>query len=67
MSEKEFEWFIAHPEEAQKYAGEYIAIVDEAIVAHGKDFQAVLLTAERQTGQEPFMYKVPLADREVVA
>ena len=67
MTDKDFDWFIAHPEEAQKYPGEYIAIVDEAIVAHGKDFQMVLLTAERQTGQEPSIYKVPPADREVVA
>ena len=67
MPDKDFEWFIAHPEEAQKYPGEYIAIVDEAIVAHGKDFQMVLFTAERQSGQEPFIYKVPPADREVVA
>jgi hypothetical protein len=50
----------------KKYPGEYIAIVGESIVAHGKDFKAVLAAAESQTGQEPFIYKVPLADREVV-
>ena len=66
MSETEFNWFIAHPEEIQKYPGEYIAIVGDSIVAHGKDFQAVLTAAENQTGQEPFIYKVPPADREVV-
>jgi len=66
MSDMEFNWLIAHPEEAEKYPGEYIAIVGESIVAHGKDFKAVLAAAERQTGQEPFIYKVPVADREVV-
>jgi hypothetical protein len=67
MSDLEFNWFIAHPEEAEKYPGEYIAIVGESIVAHNKDFKAVLAAAESQTGQEPFIYKVPAADREVVA
>jgi hypothetical protein len=43
-----------------------IAIVGESIVAHDKDFKAVLAAAESQTGQEPFIYKVPVADREVV-
>jgi len=66
MSDTEFNWLIAHPEEAQKYAGEYIALVGESIVAHGKDFKAVLAAAESQTGKEPFLYKVPPADREVV-
>jgi len=66
MSDREFNWLLAHPEETQKYSGEYIAIVGESIVAHGKDFKAVLAVAESQTGQEPFIYKVPPADREVV-
>jgi hypothetical protein len=66
VSSREFNWLIAHPEEAQKYPGEYIAIVGESIVAHSKDFKAVLAAAESQTGKEPFIYKVPPADREVV-
>ncbi len=66
MDETEFNWLITHPDEVQKYAGEYIAIVGDAIVAHGKDFKAVLATAENQTNQEPFIHKVPPADREVV-
>ena len=66
MSGTEFNWLIAHPEETQKYPGEYLAIVGESIVAHSKDFKAVLAAAESQTGQEPFIYKVPPTDREVV-
>ncbi|MBI2358803.1 MAG: hypothetical protein HYV04_07830 [Deltaproteobacteria bacterium] len=66
MYTPEFNWLIAHPEEAEKYPGEYIAIVGESIVAHGKDFKAVLVAAESQTGKEPFIYKVPPADREIV-
>ena len=64
MSGTEFNCLIAHPEETQKYPGEYITIVGESIVAHSKDFKAVLAAAESRTGQEPFIYKVPPADRE---
>ena len=66
MRNAEFNWLVTHPEETQKFAGEYIALVGEAIVAHGKDFEVVLKEAEQKTGQEPFIYKVPLADREMV-
>ena len=66
MRDTEFHWLLTHPEEIQKYPGEYIALVGESIVAHGKDFQAVLTAAEVQTGQEPFIYKVPPADREEI-
>jgi len=34
---KEFEWLGKHPDEKIKYKGEYIAVVGEKIVAHGKD------------------------------
>ncbi|OGG43776.1 MAG: hypothetical protein A3F84_13430 [Candidatus Handelsmanbacteria bacterium RIFCSPLOWO2_12_FULL_64_10] len=66
MRNVEFNWLIAHPEETQKFAGEYIALVGEAIVAHGKDFEAVLKEAGQKTGREPFIYKVPASDRELV-
>jgi len=33
--QKDFEWLESHPEEKQKYKGEYIAAVGEKIVAHG--------------------------------
>lgn len=66
MCNVEFNWLISHPEEIQKFVGEYIALVGEAIVAHGQDFEAVLLEAEKKTGREPFMYKVSASDRELV-
>lgn len=65
MLPKEYSWFLTHPESENQYAGEYIAIVGEQIVAHGKDFAAVLQEAE-QHGQSPFIHKVPAADKDVV-
>ena len=62
---KEFEWLLAHPEIESQYAGEYIAIVKDAVVAYGKDFNAVLQEAERH-GKEPLIHKVPVADKDLV-
>lgn len=33
---REFEWLSRHPKEEAKYRGEYIAVVSEKIIAHGK-------------------------------
>ncbi len=65
MIPREHSWLLAHPELGTQYAGEYIAIVDEAVVAHGRDFEAVLDEAEKQ-GDEPYFHKVPPADKEVI-
>lgn len=65
MLPKEFLWFVNHPEIENQYAGEYIAIVGEEIVAHGKDFQKVLEEAEKY-GEKPFMHKVFSSEKELI-
>ena len=65
MLPKEYVWFLAHPEIETQYAGEYIAIIGEAVVAHGPDFTPVLQEAEKR-GQAPFIHKVPAADKDLV-
>lgn len=65
MPKKEYTWFLEHPEIEEKYAGEYIAIVDDTVVAHGKDFKQVLEEAKKH-GKEPLFHKVPAADKEQV-
>ena len=65
MIPKEFTWLLMNPEVEDQYAGEYIAIIGEAIVAHGKDFQKVLEEAEKQ-GKEPYIHKVPSSDKEMI-
>ena len=56
---------MSHPEIETEYPGEYIAIVGEEIVAHGKDFKQVLKEAE-EIGKVPFIHKVPFLDKELV-
>jgi hypothetical protein len=65
MYQKENNWLLSHPEVIANYPGEYIAIVGESVVAHGKDFKKVLEEAEK-AGKEPLVHKVPFIDKEVV-
>jgi hypothetical protein len=61
----EYNWLIKNPEIEMTYAGEYIAILGESVVAHGRDFKKVLKEAEKQ-GDAPFIHKVPSSDKELV-
>lgn len=65
MIPKEYAWLLMNSEIETQYAGEYIAIIGESIVAHGKEFQKVLKEAEKY-GEEPFIHKVPSSDKELV-
>ena len=65
MIPKEYTWLLMNPEIETQYAGEYIAIIGESIVAHGKDFQKVLKDAEKH-GKEPFIHKAPSSDKDLV-
>jgi hypothetical protein len=60
MSDIEFNWLIAHPEEAEKYPGEYITIVGESIVAHDKDFKAALEPPRARLIRNPLSTRFPL-------
>jgi len=52
--EEQNQWLIDHPEEEAKYPGEFIAVADDRIVAHGKAFGKVYREA-RKLGYEPLM------------
>lgn len=65
MSYKENTWLLAHPEIETNYSGEYIAIIDESIVAHGVNFKMVLEEAEKK-GKNPLIHKVPSIDKELI-
>ena len=62
---KEFRWLVAHPEIDAQYPGEYVAIVGEAVVAHGEDLEEVLQEAEK-VGTDPLLHKVHRIDKELV-
>ena len=62
---KELNWLISHPKAEEKYAGEYIAISEKGIVAHGKDFNKVLKEVENRE-EKSFIHKVPPTDKELI-
>lgn len=61
MMSKEFEWLSRHHEKEIKYRGEYIAVVGEKIVAHGRNFRKVAAEAEK-TSRDPLYAKVPIEE-----
>ena len=65
VSKKEYNWFLNHIEIEDQYAGEYIAIVDDGVVAHGKDFNAVREEAKKH-GEDPLLHKVPVSGKDQV-
>ncbi len=52
--QEQFQWLLEHPEEEAKYEGEFIAVADGRIVAHGKNSGKVLDQA-RRLGYEPLI------------
>ena len=50
-----------------KYAGEWIAILDHEVIAHGKDLKKVYSEAnEKAKGKEPFFMKVPKSEQTLI-
>ena len=64
MLRREYSWFLEHPEIIAQYSGEYIAIVGEKVVAHGRNFRTVFEEAERHG--KPLVHKVQPADKEMI-
>jgi len=63
---KDFQWLCEHSLEiGRKYAGEYIAVVNQKIVAHGKDFHKVMEEATK-IDPEPLVDDVPIPGRLIV-
>ena len=49
-------------EDISKYAGEWIAIIDQKVVAHSKDFKDINeILKERYPKKRPLITKLPLA------
>ncbi len=61
----EYNWLVDHAEETEKYAGEYIALVGEKIVAHGNDFLKVAEEAKK-VASSPLFHKVPTDEVMVI-
>jgi len=63
MPTKEYKWLVDHPDVVARYPDEYVAIVGEAVAAHGKDLETVFTEASKKG--EPLIHKVRAADKDV--
>lgn len=62
---REFEFYAIA--DLSKHAGEWVAIVDHAVIATGKDLKQVLAEAGRKSrDKEPLIARVPLEDETLI-
>ncbi|MBI4170639.1 MAG: succinyl-CoA synthetase subunit alpha [Candidatus Aenigmarchaeota archaeon] len=54
---KEFEFYVKT--DLSKYKGQYIAIVDDRVVASGGNAKKVIEEAKIKTGKTPLLAKIP--------
>lgn len=52
-------WLAEHPEEISKYMGEWIAIVDEEVIAHGRDLEELHKKVKKLKTRPLFHYVIP--------
>ncbi|MBC8233352.1 hypothetical protein H8E77_27710 [bacterium] len=55
----EEKWLAEHPEICEQYVGEFIAILREEIIAHGKNEQDVLEQADKISDDYVLTYLYP--------
>ncbi|MFQ6119328.1 MAG: DUF5678 domain-containing protein [Methanosarcinales archaeon] len=61
MIHKDYEWFIKA--DLSKYAGEWIATIDQKVVSHGKDAEVVYMEAKNKyPDKKPSLAKLPTED-----
>lgn len=58
QSDRNHRWLATHPKELAKHFGQWIAVVEEKIVASGKDLKKVVEEA-RKFSSQPLLMKVP--------
>lgn len=59
---QELNWISTHQEELEPYAGKWVVILDDAIIAVGNTAQEALDYARQKTTKTPFLVKVPRKD-----
>ena len=57
----ELDWLTHHPRQVRRFTGQWVAILDEEIVAHGRSVAAVMQAARRRIPSDrlPLVTKIP--------
>jgi hypothetical protein len=65
--QEEYDWLVAHHEEAEKHPGRWIAILDGRIMADGKSFREAHRKATRKhKSSVPLVLYVPKKNEELL-
>jgi hypothetical protein len=57
VSKASYSYLLQHPKELNKYRGQWLALMDDKIIAHGKNFAEVIEQAKKIT-PNPVMHQV---------
>ena len=52
-------WQRAHPEAADEFPGQWVAIGPKGILAHGEELKVVRANAQKQGWTQPLLWKIP--------
>jgi len=55
----EFRWLAANSRALEKYAGEWLLLHGEELVAHSPDFQVIRRAAKSRGIESPFVHYIP--------
>jgi hypothetical protein len=65
--QREHNWLVEHPSEAEKYSGRWIAILGGRIVAHGKSFgQTRRKATAKHPATTPLILYIPKRSEELL-
>ncbi len=58
--------FVSDPEQARRYAGQWVALAGDQVVAAGPRPKEVLIEAQRRGHHDPVLHYFPLRDPDAV-
>jgi len=64
IKSRELQWISQNPEKLNKYAGKWIALLDNRLIASGDSLSKVRIEAKKIAKKEPLVFKVPRKDEE---
>jgi hypothetical protein len=63
--EQELMWMSKHPEKVNIYAGKWVAILHDEVIAAGDSVKSVMERVKRITQEMPLVTKIPRKDEEI--
>jgi len=58
-------WISKHPEKINRYAGKWVAILHDEVIASGDSVKSVMERVKKKTKEMPLVTKIPRKDEEM--